>query len=1005
MGRLRAVAIALTATLLVLALAASGASAAPQKGHDKPHERRIVAAPTPNQVVHANVAQVVINARSARNLRVRLNRSWVPARELRRGHDGTRRLEASLSQGLRAGPNRLTVSYRQHGKRRRAVVHFSVDPSAPLLGAGRDEGVSIGESIRLAAKLEPGAPASATDRIAWTPLRVPAADSPSCEPSGTKAILRSPGGRTASFTPRAPGEYRYRVTEGSGANAVSDVVGFKASYRSRMVTIDTMAGSGAAAGIKVGYATYLLSQAKAQPGAEKAGLQVLILKRETLECVSNQRIGKVSELEADLASHADPGTYLVIVALQPGTDTGGLDGKGLYQALGKIGFPTEGDKALPTGAGTLSGVGVSGFKRGDANVDILPAGAKESAAMTGYLTPDQWNAFGFIPTLSQPFDWAVGKPAEPCKEARQCEAATGYRLIVQNPRTGHVEENILYTTGEAGEATVMAGLLVKNIEEIPTGDVVQLIATSNRTAAETSYPPSLGQLGAIHQTLYDRLVAAVTSIGGTRNGFNRTAYTRGSLAGGGLTYALVGWKGAKESEGAEAAAGVFGQTDAPRLIGILRPDNRSLLRPTLESEVKTGTNLADVVMEKPSEKWPLEGDAGAMRAFAYLGNAVKLSEHPRHEYWEGNFSAARWAEFAKAVEAIKYQSVPAGERASFTEAQFKAANAELAQELLWVAKVREYIDNISEPFSSNAFAGWATAEELAKKIYAETKATDEETGLRWFEFTSIMLKLAGPLTAHISNTIAELMDLGVWGFGATKSGAPTYDEVSIKATELAGELRKEMEGAAATYKSMFQVVVSDPSKLAEVGSQAECQPTEKSCNPEFDFKEKERVQVSADISRSIQRLAFEKLIPTFYLSYKLNKDLYPEQVNGEPRDPGIYLCGGIHHTWSRFSDEEKRLATTALLEERDVEHGGRRNRWQILVLAEPATSEFDYYGRPPNQEKVLERLFHKVPDNSFPEAGGLGASSEAFIAGIEPRSLWDPTNSTNPPEDSCVWQA
>ncbi|MBS1882423.1 MAG: hypothetical protein JSS97_05645 [Actinobacteria bacterium] len=1002
MGRRRAIAIALTAALLVLALAASGASAAPQKGHDKPHERRIVAAPKPSQVVHANVAQVVINARRARNLRVRLNRTWIPARELRRARGGTRRLEASLSQGLRAGPNRLTVSYRQHGQRRRAVVHFSVDPSAPLVGAGRDEGVSIGESVRLAAKIEPGAPASATERIAWTPIRIPALDDPSCEAGGSKAVLRSPDGLTAAFTPSAPGEYRYRVTEGSGANAVSDVAGFKASYRSRMVTIDTMVGSGAGAGIEVGNATYLLGKAEAQSGAEKAGLQVLVLKRETLECLSNRRIGKVSELEADLAKYNDIGTYLVIVALQPGTATAGLDGKALYDALGKIGFPTEGDKALPTGAGMLSGIGVSGFKRGEANVNILPSGAKENAGMVGYLAPDQWNSFGFIPTLSEPFSWAIDKPFEPCKEKKPCEAYIGYFLRIQNPRTGKTLSETLFPTGEAGASQEMTEELAQKIESTPAGDVVQLVADSNRTVSETTYPSSLGPLS---QAVYNRLVKAVTSIGGTRNGFNRTAYTRGSLASSGQTYALVGWKGAKEGEGAEAAANVFGQTDAPRLIGVLRPDNRSLLRPALESEVKTGTNLADVVMSKPSERWPLEGDAGAMRAFAYLGKAVKLSEHPRHEYWEGNFSIAQWKEFAKEVEAIKYQSVPAGERASFTEAQFKAANAELAQELRWVAKVREYIGNISEPFSSKALAGWATAEELAKQIYVETKATNEETNLRWIEFTSIMLKLAGPLTAHVTNTIAELMDLGVWGFGATKGGAPTYEEVSIKATELAGELRKELEGAAETYKSMIQVIVSDPNKLAEVGSQAECQPTEKSCNPEFDFKEKERIQAGADISRSIQRLAFEKLIPTFYESYKLNKDLYPEEVNGEPRDPGIYLCGGVHHTWSRFSDEEKRLATTALLEERDVEHGGRRNRWQILVLAEPATSEFDYYGRPPNQEKVLERLFHKVPDNSFPEAGGLGASSEAFIAGIEPRSLWDPTNSTNPPEDSCVWQA
>jgi hypothetical protein len=41
---------------------------------------------------------------------------------------------------------------------------------------------------------------------------------------------------------------------------------------------------------------------------------------------------------------------------------------------------------------------------------------------------------------------------------------------------------------------------------------------------------------------------------------------------------------------------------------------------------------------------------------------------------------------------------------------------------------------------------------------------------------------------------------------------------------------------------------------------------------------------------------------------------------------------------------------------------------------------------------------HKIPDDNFPEAGGLGVSPEEFIAKIEPRELWDLTGSTDPPQ-------
>ena len=72
-------------------------------------------------------------------------------------------------------------------------------------------------------------------------------------------------------------------------------------------------------------------------------------------------------------------------------------------------------------------------------------------------------------------------------------------------------------------------------------------------------------------------------MGGTRNGFNRIARKPGGQAGGGLTYALVGWKGAGEGEGKETAAGVDGAPEAPSMNVLLRPDRQSRMRP-LESD-------------------------------------------------------------------------------------------------------------------------------------------------------------------------------------------------------------------------------------------------------------------------------------------------------------------------------------------------------------------------------------------------------------------------------------
>jgi hypothetical protein len=501
----------------------------------------------------------------------------------------------------------------------------------------------------------------------------------------------------------------------------------------------------------------------------------------------------------------------------------------------------------------------------------------------------------------------------------------------------------------------------------------------------------------VSQALYDRLVTAVTSIGGTRNGFNRTAQTRGSIASAGQTYVLVGWKGAKEGEGAEAAAGVFGQGDVPNLVGELRPDRSSLLRPAVEGEVATGTNLAKVLMWQPEEKWPLEGNAAAMRAFAYLGETnSKLGAEPRTAYWSLEFTPAKWESFAGEIKKIEWKKSQAKD---FGEREFNDAREELVTELDWVANVREYVQHLTEPFTENIFPSWSAATTIGDRIYEEAKAASEDTTFEWAEFTSIMLKLAGPLTFHVSNAFGEILDLEVWAYGATAGGLPTYESVAIKSNELGGELSKQMENAAKTYKAMADVIVSDPKKLKIVGEEGGCNPTSTKCDKEFAFTKDDERAVGADLSRSVQRVAYEKLLPTSYFVYKLNRDKNPEAVAGKPRNPVDYICGSAVHPWGDYSQVARQYTFGGLLEGKDVEHGGKRNVWQILVLGLPAKPLWIHDEAP--SDKVLERMFGKVSRTNDPEADGLGISAEELLADQRPN--WKFWNKGVFDEDQCRW--
>ena len=975
--------------LLGVLLAVPAASAA-QSGKVK--SGSLIVSPRAGAVVEANTAS--IGVRSGGRLRVRLNRHWIPASEFGRARHGVRRLQASLSQGLRPGRNYLTVRMKRNGKARRATLRFWVKAPGPLLGAGTDQSAAVGSDVQLEGDVERGGAGGA---IGWTPISTPEGNPSSCQPASAGTTqLRSPAGTTANFDPDLPGEYVYRLTEGKGGDAVSDTVTAEVTYPNRMVPIDTIVSSKFVdAGIKVGPYVYRRSQATKDPQFMHATFQVLVLERGTLECVANTLYSSATELKEELDKLDS--SKLVIVAMQP-SGTSEIDSHLLYDALGRIGFPEEEGKHLPRGAGAFSGIGVPGMPRGDADVNVLDDaefGNKtgEIADMSGYLIPDQHGNYGYVPKLSETFRYSP-EPFSPCKEEKECEGFEGYFLQVQNPRTGKTLSEGVYTTGVAKEVTEQTEALVKKIESVPADEVVRLVSDSDRTVTEETFPPSLGK---VSQALYDKLVAAVTSIGGTRNGFNRTAQTRGPIESNGQTYVLVGWKGAKEGEGTEAAANVFGQGAVPHLVGELRPDRRSLLKPALEGEAATGTNLAKVLMWQPEEKWPLEANAAAMRAFAFLGETnSKLGAEPRTAYWSLEFAPAKWESFASAIKKIEWQKSQAKQ---FGKREFNEAREELVTELNWVANVREYVQHLTEPFTENIFPSWAAATSIGDRIYEEAKANSEDSTFEWAEFTSIMLKLAGPLTFHVSNAFGEILDLEVWAYGANAAGLPTYDSVAIKSNELGDELSKQMENAAKTYKAMVDVIVSVPKKLKIIGEEGGCNPASAKCDKEFAFTKEDERAVGADLSRSVQRVAYEKLLPTSYFVYKLNRDPSPEKVGGKPRNPVDYICGQAVHPWGDYPQVARQYTFGSLFEHKDVEDGGNHNSWQVLTLGLPA-KPFWIHDEAPS-DKVLERMFGKVSRTSDPEADGLGISAEELLAAQRPN--WKFWNKGVFDEDQCRW--
>jgi hypothetical protein len=628
-------------------------------------------------------------------------------------------------------------------------------------------------------------------------------------------------------------------------------------------------------------------------------------------------------------------------------------------------------------------IGVPGMAADEAKFNFIESG-KPLAGMNGYLTPDQWGNYGFASSTHLPFNFGPKEAAE-CDD---CGNAVGFRLHHFDARTGAPAANngqIYKTNAPIDQAEAEIARLTNDLNAIPHDDVVMIETLSTKNPDGSGY---LRPVTFMPERLVTGLTEAIVRAGGTRNAFNRILLKPGALASAGMTYALVGRQGAGEGGGVEAAANVEGEGDAPELSGVLRPDNESLLRP--EEGEGAPDALTQVVMRKPTEKWPLENEPAAMRAFEWLGeHDEKLSSDPRADYVSQTLKRSGWDDVANAIEKKAFSQVPANER-KFTERDFNKARKELVTELRWVGNVREYLENLAKPISGSEVLSYATVKEISTEVYKEAQEPKDESTMRWLEFTQILLELGGPFTHEVSGTMASAMSLGIWLFGA-KNGGGEAEEIPFKADELGAEIVRQMDQSVKTYRRMGDVIVTDPAKLQFVGEHGGCSSGNKNCPPGWSFSDEEKTTLTADIQRTVERESWQELLPMGFRVFKTNL-----QRLENPPDLREYDCGGNIHPFSNFSQTQENLVVYPLLWEVGTTNG-HENVWRPLVLAQPRGS---YFHATTLTDKTAERVFGPISPSKSPRDGGLGVS----LARLVPEKAWEwwaPEPPVHPTHDGC----
>ena len=965
----RCLGLAALLSLVAASTAATAADAAPG-----PRTQRLVLTPVGGQVIRSDLLRIAVRSSDQLGaLRVRLNGVAVGS-DFGPGHRGVRTLVASVSHGLRRGSNVLRVTVRRAGARpRKETVRFAVDTGGVLVGAGRDRRVVVGEPTMLGGRVVAATRGQRT-RIHWRLVSAPRRSR--ARPAiSTATVLSHPREVAAGFRADAPGQYTLQLTAGSGGTARSDSVTLSVVPPNPLVSIDTMVGDKTNPGIRVGATTYTAPHPPSFPNLYEL-LQVVVLNRQTLGLVSNTSYTDIDALKRAIDPLTDGDLVIAVLHRTHGANFPLTKGCGtcFSRVLAHIGFPTP--NFFVAEGGLFSVIGVPNMRSGDATVNYRDTQGQQSAVageITGYLSLDRYLNYGFVSSRLIPFDYPK---VVTCTTGDQ-GCGPGFRITTKNPVTFRpVDTPQFFATGSPGlslaQQTAVANSMAKWLNGIPTFDLVSIETVSDRAQGKQTYRPPVGEPDRASMVA---LAAAVARVGGTRNAFNTAALADGP-ADGAPVYSLVGWAGAGEGNGAEAALGVDGTGQTPDLTGVWRRDRSYQFRPAQTSTFgPVSDTLQNLILQPPTDSWPDSGPA-----LNWLANTQNLLGcDPRSAYWIGSLSEDNLNALADKIRPVAYPGRGASDLCTngpvqFTDAQFQAAKTELLKELGWVGNVRSYLAKLASPFADGALESYAQAQTIADQIYLDAKKPDDKTSLRWVQFTSILIKLIGagsvPPVSNIAGGIGNLLDFGVWVAGAGQDGAPGGDDVRFAADKLGEKLVDQAMQVKATYDRIGDIIVSDYDKLKVVGADGGCNPNSPGCPKEYAYTEAAKVAFSAAFYRGVQRIAYEKLLPLGYRVYQpQNFDSLAPSDRGRPPDvPAWYHCGSFKaiHPFYAFQT----LAYTSLLEELDpVNH---INLYDVFVLAAPQGGS-DIHGTPP-PDGLLKRMFDPVSKTDDPNAGGLGIS-------------------------------
>jgi hypothetical protein len=996
------------ALALVLSLS-SGAIATPVAGAEAP----VVVGPKQGERLHQYPVRIVV--RSGDSLfdlkAAKLNGKNIGA-DFGATHGGKRSIRVSRSYGLRPGKNVLRVKARKGVGEpyRKERITFGVKHPRPLAGAGRNRRIVEDEAFKLQGRAlqasEDTAGGGSQNRERWQLTRAPRRsdfrDDVTARSGGRPgAMLSDPRALKPRFTPDVPGRYKFELRASQGSHSSSDTVTLMAVPASPLVPIDTMAKDGQGnPGIQIGDQLYTAGKGD---GTHQPWFQVLVLDRGTLGLVSNTtylcdrapngycidnrpaeqcaKVGDLGCLKHDLArlddKNGDPDDRKLVIAVNQPSPSWSPPG---YVGLEPIGVRGVGAENLPnTGVGAVSAIGVPGLPQGQADAKVVVGGGAGSGRMAGYLTRDQYYKYTWLPPERSTFDTrsrsgCFDDRVRLCSNTmtvdghdyRSANSQSGYQVEVFDGHTlAHVGSGTFGTAGGNPELDRMRDF----IGGTATGNLVLI------TAIEDGTFQTLG--GADHGAI-NRLADVVASAGGSKDLFLRSGANKNSH------YSLVGWAGAGEGGGEETSLISDPTSEGGRLRGALMRDHDQEFRPTTTSVLNQPTDHLIRLALQPPTKWPLDGNQGAQNAMAWIGNHTvpRLGPDPRSAYWAASKDQSYWNGINGQIKELRYPGgveAHCGQPGGFCGPDFNAARDQLAHETLLVGNVRLYMKKLAQPFAGNALSSWGDLTNIADDVTKALSPPNELTQLVFDDiFSGVLdvLAIAGAEATIWGELVAVTYTIALDYLTQARDGSDT-DELNLKADEIKAHLSDSLSlaesaltgegGSHVAAGNLGDIIVGDYAKLQAVGTNANCNPVDPSCPPEWGVAGPALQQTANAVYKSIDGAFYQAFMPLAFPAYRLS----PRSQFTDPRN--AYTCRTLGNPKRYYVLEGEPADGFAPL------YSQYADRFDVFALANTSSVSDSHPNPATPPESITHRMFGPVSASSNPKLGGVGIYAPDFF--------------------------